>query len=1008
MKKLSFYLGRICVFLLFYLLLCPLFPSEVRAGGVSIFQEVVTGKVLDTEGTPLAGVNIVVESKNIGTMSGQDGSFSIQASPTDVLVLSMIGFKSLTVPIGGRDEVSVSMAEDVMALGEVVLNAGYYTVSEKERTGSIEKVSALDIEKQPISNPLAALQGRMAGVEIEQTSGLSGSNFIIRIRGRNSIRSGGADPLYVIDGVPYSNTTIGDQNTAGALLGSGISPLNNINPNDIESIEVLKDADATAIYGSRGANGVVLITTKKGRPGKTRVEFNVVSGLGKVSRTMDVLGTEAYLAMRREAYANDGISDYPANAYDVNGTWDNFRETDWQKEFYGRTSYLTSVQGTVSGGSERTRFLVSGTYYGQTNVLPKDYRNDKVSGLLNLSHKSENDHLSLQLSTQFTSNQNNLPGDTQLVRQGYSLAPNAPKLYNEDGSLNWENSTWINPLARLERDYVSNASTLISNVKLDYRIVSPLSFSVNAGYTENHLKEINTTPSTIYDPVYGAGAQYSSVFHNTGKRTSYIVEPQFHFNHDLGVFKVSALGGLSFQERNSSRLAIRASGFSDNSLLENIAAASDIFPYASMDNQYRYQAVFGRVNLSHRNKYILNLTGRRDGSSRFGTDKRFANFWAIGMAWLFSEEGFVSKALPFLSHGKIRGSYGTSGNDQIGDYEYLDTYSFGTGHYQNIIGIYPTRLYNPDYSWEENRKIELGMELGLFEDRISLEGQFYNNRSSNQLVGIPLPATTGFGSVNANLDATVENQGWEMGLHSININNNTWRWTTSFNLTVPRNKLVSFPGLEGSTYANQLVLGEPLGILKMYELKGVNQETGLFEFVDFNGDGVISALEDKQVLVDLSPQYYGGLGNRLDYKGFSFDFLLQFTKQKGLGFLSYAPIVGGMTNQPVEVLDRWQQPGDTAKFQRFSTGTDITARHAFSQYAESDGVVSDASYIRLQNVSLSYRFEDNDHKGFGCEVFLRGQNLWTWTDYFGLDPVSLNKQTVPTLRFVTLGTRITF
>ncbi|KAB7530303.1 SusC/RagA family TonB-linked outer membrane protein [Flagellimonas olearia] len=1008
MKIVSITLDRTYLLLSFYLFLSFLLSEQVVAGKLLPPQTMVSGVVMDTGGIPLAGVNIVVESTQQGAISDFDGSFEIVAGPDDVLFFSMVGFKSLSVPILGKEVVMVQMEEDVTVLGEVVLNAGYYTVSERERTGSIEKVSTMDIEKQPISNPLAALQGRMAGVEIQQTSGFSGSNFNIRIRGRNSIRSQGNDPLYIVDGVPFSSSSLGDPSASITLPGSGMSPLNDLNPNDIESIEILKDADATAIYGSRGANGVVLITTKKGNHGKTELELNMLSGLGKVSNTMDLMGTSDYLAMRREAYANDGILEYPSNAFEVNGTWNQDRYTDWQKELFGRTAYLNTVQGSLSGGNQRTGFLISGTYYGQTSVLPKDYKNDKISGLANLNHTSKDGRLELQLSTQYVSNANNLPGDASLIAKAYSLAPNAPSLYNADGSLNWENSTWSNPLARLERKYLANSSTLVSNFHWKYQPLRFLGFSANMGYTENHLKEFNSTPSTLYDPTFGIGPEFSIALHNTGKSSSWIMEPQVHFDVDMGEIRLSALAGLSFQERKSGRKALMGFGFSNNALIENLAAASDVTVRTDRSEQYRYQAVFGRVNLNHKGKYILNLTGRRDGSSRFGPEKRFANFGAIGTAWIFSEEGFVAQWVPWLSYGKLRASYGTSGSDQIGDYQYLDTYSFGSQQYQGMTALYPTRLFNPDFGWEENRKLDIALELGFFNDRLLLNGNYYRNRSSNQLVGIPLPATTGFGTLQGNLDATVENRGWELELHSINVRTKNFEWSTDFNLTLPKTRLIAFDDLEGSTYANQLVIGEPLNIAKVYGFDGVNSQTGLFEVIDHNGDGTITAIEDRQTVKSLDPEYYGGLDNHIVYKRFSLDFLFQFTKQLGYNFWSSAPIVGGGSNQPIPVLDRWRGVGDSAKFQKFSSGGDPEATQAFRNFTRSEAVIGDASFIRLQNVSISYRFAEGTPKGIGCELFLRGQNLWTITDYFGPDPETRNRQTLPTLRFLSLGTRLTF
>ncbi|MCR9229102.1 MAG: SusC/RagA family TonB-linked outer membrane protein [Flavobacteriaceae bacterium] len=995
--------------MLLYAFLLPLFSFNMQAGTVLEPPQVtVSGTVTDSTGEPLAGVNLVVESKNIGTMSDLDGSFTIQAVPGDILIFSMVGYTSKSVVVMGQDAIKVSLEEDVTQLGEVVLNAGYYTVSERERTGSIEKVTAVDIEKQPISNPLAALQGRMAGVEIQQTSGLPGANFNIRIRGRNSIRSEGNDPLYIIDGVPFSSATLGEANASVSLPGQGISPLNSLNPNDIESIEVLKDADATAIYGSRGANGVVLITTKKGRSGTTDITLNTFSGMGSATNTMELLSTPEYLEIRRESYANDGVEPIPDNAYDINGTWDTDRYTNWQKELFGRTSYLTNVQGTLSGGSQQTQFLISGNFNGQTDALPGDHHSTKVSGLANLNHKTKDGRFSAQLSTNYVSHTNDLPYSVSLVLEGLLTPPNAPELLDENGGLNWENSTWQNPLRHLESTYRSSTTTFIGNARLVYKLFPELELIANLGYTENHLKEDRTELSTRYNPAFGRGSEFSYVIQNMGRRTSWIVEPQLSWNHDFGNTRLSALVGASFQERFSDRLSLRASGFSSNSLIGNIAAATTLDIISDVDRTYRYHAIFGRLNLNHKGRYILNMTGRRDGSSRFGPDRRFSNFGAVGLAWIFSEEALVRQTLPFLSFGKIKGSYGTSGNDQIGDYQYLDTYSFGSLQYQNGFGLYPTRLFNPDFSWERNEKMELSLELGLFGDRIFFTGNYFRNRSSNQLVGIPLPATTGFPSISGNLAATVENQGWELELSTLNINTGKVRWSTSINLTVPKNKLVAFPDLDGSTYANELVVGEPLDIRKLYRLNGVDPDTGLYEFHDFNGDGEITSIDDRQVVKSFSPEFFGGINNSLSIGKFQLDLLFQFSKQMGWNFWREGSIPGSVANQPKAVLDRWQTVGDMATVQRMSLGNTLDPLLAYYNHRNSDAAVSDASYLRLKTLSLSYTLSQKGKSGMGCEIYARGQNLWTLTDYFGLDPETMNNQTVPTLRVISLGTRLTF
>ena len=967
----------------------------------------IKGIITDVSGLPISGVSIQVEGTNKGVISKSDGSYNIIANANETLVFSYLGFVTQTIAINGRTEINIQLIEDVTQLDVVTLNAGYYTVKEKERTGSIAKVKQKDIEQQSLTNPLASVQGRVAGVQIVQTSGNPGAGFDIKIRGQNSIRANGNDPLYIIDGVPFSSSTLGNQQTSTILPGSGISPLNNINSADIASIEILKDADATAIYGSRGANGVVLITTKKGSYGTTRFTLNTSTGFGDVARKIDLLNTDQYVAMRLEAFANDAIDPLPFNAYDINGTWDETRETDWQDKLIGNTAYLTNIQGSLSGGTEQTQFLISGNYNRQTTVFPGDFDNEKVSVLSNLSHTSKNNKLSLQFSANFTSDVNDLIS-SDLVREALRLAPNAPQLFNDDGELNWENSTWNNPLRQLGAKYLSSGTTLISNLTLKYNLTECLKIITNLGYTESKLKEIRTSPSTLLDPAFGLGSEISSAIHNNGSRNSWIIEPQFHWDMTIGDMEIKTLAGLTFQDQKTNQLSQFTNGFTSNSLIENIGAASLLFILDNTETQYRYNAIFGRLNINYKGKYILNLTGRRDGSSRFGPNKRFSNFGAVGTAWIFSEESFLKDNMPFLSFGKLRASYGTSGNDQIGDYQYLDTYSFSNSFYNNIIGLSPTRLFNPNYSWEENRKAEIALELGFLEDRIFVSGSYYNNRSSNQLLGIPLPGTTGFNSLNANLNATVENRGWELNINTTNITTENFKWSTSFNITIPKNELLEFSNLEGSTFANQLVIGQPLNIVKVFESQGVNSQTGFYEFTDFNNDGVISAPEDNQVIKDLNPEFFGGISNQLSYKNFSLDLLFQFTKQIGRNYLATSGIVGSMSNQPIAVLDRWQNPGDESTIQGFTSSLNPEGLASYNNYIQSDATFIDASFIRLRTVSLTYTLPQIKNTNLNCEIFLNGQNLLTFTNYDGLDPETRSNFTLPPLRFIFLGTKITF
>lgn len=993
---------RTPLFLLFYLLLSPLLTEKLVAGKLLAPQQaMVTGKITDMEGLPLVGVNIVVESMNRGTMSGMDGSFSIQASPSDVLIFSMVGFKTISIPIAGREEIVVQMEEDVTALGEVVLNAGYYTVSERKRTGSIEKVSANDIDKQPISNPLAALQGRMAGVDIKQNSGVPGGGFTVQIRGQNSIASGN-EPLYIVDGMPYASESMGSL-SANVIPLSNVSPLNAIDPQSIESIEVLKDADATAIYGSRGANGVVLITTKKGMPGKLRTTVALSSTMGRVTKLPDLMETQPYLEMRREAFANDGVNDYPANAHDVNGNWDQDRYTNWPKILLGGTSFRQNARLVLSAGSETSRFMVAGNHQVETTVFPGESKYKKSTVHTNYNYGSKDNRIQINLSSDYVIENNALPA-TDFTRLAWSLAPNAPNLYDSEGNLNWENSTWTNPLASLNADYGSKTNNLIANAQLSYRLLEGLELKANLGYNDMGTSEFRTNPSTIYDPVYEADSQFSSIRTHTSSRKSWIVEPQVNWKGTLGKLGVDVLAGASFQERNERALTILASNFPSNDLLFDLSAATNITMLEDEWSMYRYHAVFGRANIDWNDKLFLNLTGRRDGSSRFGPGRQFANFGAVGMAWDFSD--IAQKVLPILSFGKLRGSYGVTGNDQIGDYQYLDTY-YTSGINYGGSGLRPSRLFNPIFGWEENKKLEIGLELGLWGDRLFISGSWYRNHSGNQLVGIPQPATTGFRSLTANLGAQVQNTGTEISLRTINTKGGNWNWTTSFNISIPQNKLLEFPDLEMSTYANTYVIGEPLGIQKLYRYTGIDPETGIYTFEDYNGDGTISSPDDKQFLEDLSPRFYGGLSNTIEFGNWELDFLFQFKRQKSYGYMTMSGYPGSMNNQLALVEDRWRSPDEIGEMQRYTSGRNALAVMAYSQYRTSNAAIVDGSFIRLRNLSIGYTIPGYLLDVMECHIYFQAQNLWTISRMEGMDPEQWTGF-LPPLRQLTLGLKLNF
>ncbi|KOH43270.1 SusC/RagA family TonB-linked outer membrane protein [Sunxiuqinia dokdonensis] len=1022
MKKITktqsgIYIVALCVCL--FLLTGPGHP--VRAGGQPVFpagdsglfpagfqQEplTITGKVTDTSGEPLPGVSIAIKGTFTGTITGADGTYVLKNAPEGaVLSFSFVGFKTREITLDGQTQLDVQLEEDITALSEVTINAGYYTVKDRERTGSIARVRAKELENQPVSNVLSSVQGRMAGVNITQGSGVPGGGYSIQIRGTNSLRRAGNYPMYIVDGVPVSPQTTSTYST-GIFPYTETNPLTAINPNDIESIEILKDADATAIYGSRGANGVILITTKKGKAGrKTALSINSSYGISRVANQMELMNTGQYLDMRRQAYINDGITNYPANAYDVNGTWDETRYTDWQDELIGGTATNSNIQLSLSGGSENTSFLISGSHNRQTTVFSDDFRYKTTNLSANLSHRSNDKRLTLAASGLFSDQSNNVIYE-DITGQAFKLSPNAPALYNEDGSLNWENNTFTNPLAAYESTYSNDSKTFNLNLNLSYELLPSVFVKLNGGTNYQFFNEIALRPNTMYNPAFGITPANSMALKSQNQRFSYLLEPQLNYRHTFHNHELDILLGGTYQERENTGLGLLGYGFQSNALITNLAAASTVSISDDSRTEYKYAAVFGRINYQYKSRYILNLTGRRDGSSRFGPDKRFANFGAVGAAWLFSEENFLARS-SWLSFGKLRGSYGITGSDLIGDYQHLDTYTVSSNSYGGSTSLYPSRLHNPYFSWEKTTKLEVALELGFLDDRVQVHTAWYRNRSGNQLVGIPLPATTGFSSIQANLPATVENKGLELELSTTPVSTRYFRWTSNFNISFPENKLVEFPGLEGSTYANQYVVGYPTSIVKVYNYEGTDPETGNYVFTDYNNDGAITSPDDNQVIEEVAINYFGGWSNQLTYKRWDFSFLFQFVDQRQKNYISSMIRPGSMFNQPVEVLDVWSQDNPDGQYMPYSSGADAQKNQLHGYFSKSTASIGDASFVRLKNVQLSYRLPVGSYLQ-DVRFYVQGQNLLTITDYFGVDPEFILTGFLPPLKTWAFGIQLNF
>ncbi|REC79497.1 SusC/RagA family TonB-linked outer membrane protein [Chryseobacterium elymi] len=909
--------------------------------------------------------------------------------------------------IAKRD--TIKNTAEVNKIDEIVVNAGYYTVRAKEQTGSIAKVTAKDIENQPVTNVLSTIQGRMSGVNITQGTGVPGGGFDIQIRGRNSLRNlsnsdmDGNQPLYVIDGIPVANETASKY--SGVILpGAKISPLNSINPNDIESIEILKDADATAIYGSRGANGVILITTKKGKSGRLGLNFNTSYGLSSVLSNLKMMNTEQYYAMRTQAYSNVGTINYPSTAYDVNGAWDRNRYTDWSKTLIGNTASFSSTQLSLNGGNNNTKFLLSLGHNEQTTVFGRDFRYVSNNITNNISHNSADNRFQLNLSNIVSFQKNNVVR-ADVTRLSFTLSPNAPAIYNVDGSINWENNTFSNPVAAYNSTYSNQTKQFLTNLNVQYEVIKNFRLKLNGGFNYNTFDEIALQPNTMYNPalVVGSSSAYSRSSKNNQNTFSFIVEPQINYSFQIDNHKIDFLVGGTFQKQSINQGAMEGVGFESNSFISNIGAAQTKTIFDQIDTKYKYAAIFGRIHYKYKDRYILNITGRRDGSSRFGPNNKFANFGAIGGAWIFSKEQFVNDS-QWLSFGKLRASFGTAGSDNIGDYQYINTYTVSSLIYNSTTGLLPSRLFNPDYSWEKTTKLETALELGFIKNKINVTASWYRNRSSNQLVGYQLPAITGFPTVLANLDAEVENTGLEFDLTMRPFSGKEFKWESSFNLSIPKNKLISFPGLEGSTYSNQYVIGQPISIIKVYQLEGINPQTGLYQFTDFNKDGKISSPEDNQVVEKIGVKFFGGWNNTISYKNWDLSFLIQFVNQRNKNYNSIMPIPGGMTNQPIEVLDVWSPQNPTGFYMPYRP----SSSPAHTQFQNSTASISDASFIRLKNLQIGYRIPLESTSISNAKIYFQGQNLITWTKYFGVDPEFLFMGYLPPLRTYSLGFQFNF
>lgn len=992
----------------------------------------VKGTVKNENGEPIPGASIQIKGTKRGTSADGNGSFTLTNVPDNAtLIVSGTNIETVEMRVQGRTELSITTKLKVSELEEVVVGKGYYEEKQRLTVGNTVRVTAKDIEKQPVQDVLQALQGRVTGLNITQTSGIAGSAVAVRIKGQNSIGQGNL-PLYLVDGVPMVNRLSAVGSTGVDVLGNlseGFgSPLSLMDINDIETVDILKDAEATALYGTRAANGAIIITTKKGKSGKTQFNISFQESFSKVTRLSPVLNRRQYLDMRYEAFRNDGL--IPSNNSAASGLnvfapdltiWDTTRDENWQKMLLGGTAKNQNLDFDLTGGTSSLSYIFSGSYNRNNSIFSEQLFNQRGSFSFGMNSSSLNNRLKLSLKANYFFDQNLLP-PTDLTSVASRLPPIAPPLLNADGSLNWAidpsgYSPWASsshPFSSiLLSNYEIKSRVFRNNIQASYSIFPTLTLQLSAGYLRTDRESFWGSPLEAVAPDVRATRQRAAQY-GQGSNITWNMEPQISYTDRIGRGVLTGRVGGTLQQSSETSTTIQGLGYSSDNILRNPAGAPTISVLSPAFNEYKYLGVFGHLNYNISETYIISLNGRRDGSSRFGSNNRFANFGSLGAAWIFTNSNFFKKQ-SLLSFGKFRSSYGLTGSDAIGDYSYMSLYTPGSAAipYLGVSVLTPGAPNNPNLQWEENRKFQLGIDLEFFK-RIRISATYSRNRSSNQIVGYSTPATVGTSNISINQNAIVQNSSIELELNSVNVKNKVFEWSTNFNLTIARNKLVSFPDLAKTPLVNSLIIGQSLRTTRIYRFAGVDPATGLYQFYDRDNNITFTpSAGTDQILVTRFPKYYGGLENNIRYKSLDLSFHFYFIKQIGIAVYSVGTpgrfLASGLSgNQYTTVLDRWQKPGDHAIIQRFSTSTTGVSTQD-NLVRGSDYIFTDASFIRLRNVSLSWKVPSNVLQAVhlrDLRLSLRGENLFTITRYPGNDPENQGNSSLPPLRVLSFAVNI--
>lgn len=951
-------------------------------------QSTLTGRITDARtGEPLIGASVIVKSeKGKGVVTDIDGNFTLQTNVEAPLTLKAeyVGYRPLDVDVYDFDEpVEIKLIDNSNLLQTVVV-LGYTQVKRQNLTGAVTSVKAADIASIAASGFNEQLQGQAPGVIISGSSGTPGSGVFVRLRGTTSINAGN-EPLYIIDGVPVNSQPL--QSIANG--GQTINALADLNPNDIEKIEVLKDANATAIYGARGANGVVLVTTKRGDKGqKTRVTFNAEYGFAKAAKLWDLATGPETAQILNEAWINDGkdpsLVPYRSKESGGLGLPEEQQTYDRQSVVF-RTANIQNYNLGIAGGSDRTRFYVGAEYTDQEAIV-------RTQGFRRLGFRVNLDH-DINRSVTLTTGTS-----LQWTRRSLSRIANSPKgilqasvhhstllsPYNEDGSYA-RYGIFDNIYALIDN---SNHHTYglrsLDNVALTWRIRKGLQFKSAVSLDYNNYREKRYFNTQLADGQPNGSAEDATT-------TNYTVsaEQLLNYNVDLGkIHSLAAFLGNSVQYTGLRRQSIKGSGFPDDALQELASAA--ITTGTTSFSSYSLVSWFGGANYSLLNRYAIDANLRADASSRFGKNHRWGLFPSIGTSWTVSEESWL-KPVKFIDGLKLKASIGWSGNQNIDDFASLGLWN-GGGVYNDESGVLHTQLANPDLKWETTRQWNIGLEGSLLNGRITFELDYYNKYTYDLLLSTPIAGKTGFSSTYSNL-GEMSNKGVELLVTTKNIQKKDFTWETAFNIAHNENRIERLP-VAFSQYDRDWVRleeGKPMYSFWLYKQLYVDPETGNAVYDDVNDDKKIT-VADRQIVGDAWPDVTGGLRNTFQVKNFDLSMFFYFSLGNDVFNMNrFFQEHGGMrgTNWGLlkSQMDRWQKPGDITDIPRASTlaNADGSSNNGFA----SSRFLEDGSFLRLRNVSLGYTLPKRLVAKAGIEklrVYVNATNLFTITGYSGADP----------------------